>query len=108
MLPGISRSGATISTSVLLGIDKSKAARFSFLMVVPLILGKIAKDILDGGLAYNSESFGYLSAGFVAAFISGYFACTWMIMLVRRSKLTYFAIYCTIVGILAISLGYLY
>jgi undecaprenyl-diphosphatase len=108
MLPGISRSGATISTSVLLGIDKSKAARFSFLMVVPLILGKIAKDILDGGLAYNSESFGYLSAGFVAAFISGYFACTWMIMLVRRSKLTYFAIYGTIVGILAISLGYLY
>ncbi|MGY6523594.1 MAG: undecaprenyl-diphosphate phosphatase [Mongoliitalea sp.] len=106
MLPGISRSGATISASVLLGIDKSKAARFSFLMVVPLILGKMAKDILDGALAYNSDSFGYLSVGFVAAFISGYFACTVMIALVRKSKLTYFAIYCTIVGLIAIAAGY--
>lgn len=105
MLPGISRSGATISTSVLLGIDKNKAARFSFLMVVPLILGKIAKDVLDGALTYNEASFGYLSAGFVAAFISGYFACTWMIALVRKSKLTYFAIYCTIVGLIAIIAG---
>ncbi|PSL07914.1 undecaprenyl-diphosphate phosphatase [Cecembia rubra] len=105
MLPGISRSGATISTSVLLGIDKTKAARFSFLMVVPLILGKIAKDILDGALTYNGDSFGYLSAGFVAAFVSGYFACTWMIALVRKSKLTYFAIYCTIVGLIAIFAG---
>src|SRR5690606_36416159 len=57
MLPGISRSGATISASVLLGTDKTKAARFSFLMVVPLIFGKIAKDILTGDLTYNSESF---------------------------------------------------
>ena len=105
MLPGISRSGATISSSVLLGIDKNKAARFSFLMVVPLILGKIAKDILDGALTYNGDSFGYLSAGFVAAFISGYFACTWMIALVRKSKLTYFAIYCTIAGLIAILSG---
>lgn len=105
MLPGISRSGATISTSVLLGIDKNKAARFSFLMVVPLIFGKIAKDIMDGALTYNGDSFGYLSAGFIAAFISGYFACTWMISLVRKSKLTYFAIYCTIVGLLAILSG---
>jgi len=105
MLPGISRSGATISSSVLLGIDKNKAARFSFLMVVPLILGKIAKDILDGALTYNGDSFGYLSAGFIAAFISGYFACTWMIALVRKSKLTYFAIYCTIVGLIAILSG---
>jgi undecaprenyl-diphosphatase len=107
ILPGISRSGATISTSVLLGIDKSKAARFSFLMVVPLILGKIAKDILDGDLAYNSDSFGYLSAGFIAAFIAGYFACTWMIALVRKSKLTYFSIYCAIVGLIAIGVGLL-
>ena len=102
MLPGISRSGATISISVLLGIDKTKAARFSFLMVVPLIFGKIAKDILAGEITYNSASFGYLSAGFIAAFISGLFACTWMIALVKKSKLTYFAIYCVIVGITAI------
>ncbi|TVP47919.1 MAG: undecaprenyl-diphosphate phosphatase [Mongoliibacter sp.] len=105
MLPGISRSGATISASVLLGIDKTKAARFSFLMVVPLIFGKIAKDILDGALTYNVESFGYLSFGFLAAFVSGYFACTWMIALVRKSKLTYFAIYCSIVGLIAIFAG---
>jgi undecaprenyl-diphosphatase len=105
MLPGISRSGATISSSVLLGIDKTKAARFSFLMVVPLILGKIAKDILDGALTYNEASFGYLSAGFIAAFIAGFFACTWMITLVRKSKLIYFAIYCSIVGLIAIFAG---
>lgn len=105
LLPGISRSGATISTSVLLGIDKNKAARFSFLMVVPLIFGKIAKDILDGALTYNEASFDYLSAGFIAAFIAGIFACTWMIQLVRKSKLTYFAIYCAIVGLIAIFAG---
>jgi undecaprenyl-diphosphatase len=102
MLPGISRSGATISTSVLLGNDKSKAARFSFLMVVPLIFGKIAKDIMSGDLTYNSGNFTSLSIGFVAAFVAGLFACTWMIALVKRSKLTYFAIYCVIVGLIAI------
>lgn len=105
ILPGISRSGATISASVILGVDKSKAARFSFLMVVPLILGKIAKDILDGGLSLETEGFGYLSAGFLAAFISGILACTWMVSLVRKSKLSYFAIYCLVVGIIAIVSG---
>ncbi|MEB2775302.1 undecaprenyl-diphosphate phosphatase [Algoriphagus sp. D3-2-R+10] len=105
ILPGISRSGATISTSVLLGIDKAKAARFSFLMVVPLILGKIAKDILDGGLSLETEGIGYLSAGFIAAFIAGIAACTWMIKLVRSSKLSYFSIYCFVVGVIAIVAG---
>ena len=103
MLPGISRSGATISTSVLLGNDKTKAARFSFLMVVPLIFGKIAKDVLSGDLTYDSGNFTSLSIGFVAAFIAGLFACTWMISLVKKSKLSYFAIYCVIVGIIAIA-----
>jgi undecaprenyl-diphosphatase len=103
MLPGISRSGATISTSVLLGNDKTKAARFSFLMVVPLIFGKIAKDILSGDLTYDSGNFTILSIGFIAAFIAGLFACTWMIALVKKSKLTYFAIYCVIVGLIAIT-----
>ncbi|MCP4052521.1 MAG: undecaprenyl-diphosphate phosphatase [Mesoflavibacter sp.] len=102
MLPGISRSGATISTSVLLGNDKTKAARFSFLMVVPLIFGKIAKDVLSGDLSLESQNFTALSIGFVAAFISGLFACTWMISLVKKSKLTYFAIYCAIVGLIAV------
>ncbi|MCB0382107.1 MAG: undecaprenyl-diphosphate phosphatase [Psychroserpens sp.] len=102
MLPGISRSGATISTSVLLGNDKTKAARFSFLMVVPLIFGKIAKDIIGGELTYDSGNFTSLSIGFIAAFISGLFACTWMISLVKKSKLIYFSIYCLIVGLIAI------
>ncbi|MDO6595518.1 undecaprenyl-diphosphate phosphatase [Oceanihabitans sp. 2_MG-2023] len=102
MLPGISRSGATISTSVLLGNDKTKAARFSFLMVIPLIFGKIAKDILSGDLTYDAQNFTSLSIGFVAAFVAGLFACTWMISLVKKSKLSYFAYYCAIVGLIAI------
>jgi len=102
MLPGISRSGATISTSVLLGNDKTKAARFSFLMVVPLIFGKIAKDVLGGELSFENQNITALCAGFLAAFISGLFACTWMIALVKKSKLSYFAIYCVIVGLIAI------
>src|SRR5690606_3927460 len=106
ILPGISRSGATISTSVLLGNDKGKAARFSFLMVVPLILGKIAKDILDGKLAGSTVDFVPLAFGFVAAFIAGLVACTWMIALVKKSKLRYFAIYCFVVGIIAITFDY--
>lgn len=107
MLPGISRSGATISTSVLLGNDKTKAARFSFLMVVPLIFGKIAKDLLSGDLSFTSSSIGPLSIGFIAAFVSGLFACQWMISLVKKSKLTYFSIYCFIVGIIAIIISIL-
>lgn len=101
-LPGISRSGATISTSVLLGNDKTKAARFSFLMVVPLILGKIAKDLLSGNLANTTIEIMPLVAGFIAAFIAGVAACTWMIELVKKSKLSYFAIYCFLVGVTAI------
>ncbi|MCK5896280.1 MAG: undecaprenyl-diphosphate phosphatase [Cocleimonas sp.] len=99
ILPGISRSGATISTAVLLGIDREKAARFSFLMVVPLILGKMSKDALSGDLAVSSSSITPLALGFIAAFITGLFACTWMIALVKKSKLSWFAIYCFIVGI---------
>lgn len=102
IMPGISRSGATIATSVLLGVDKEKAARFSFLMVVPLILGKIAKDILGGDLMVEGNAAIPLGIGFVAAFISGLAACTWMISLVKKSKLMYFSIYCFVVGIIAI------
>jgi len=105
ILPGISRSGATISTSVLLGVDKTKAARFSFLMVVPLIIGKMAKDIIGGELQFQSEQTIAMGAGFIAAFIAGLVACTWMIQLVKKSKLSYFAIYCFIVGCIAIGFG---
>ncbi|PQJ79769.1 undecaprenyl-diphosphate phosphatase [Polaribacter porphyrae] len=104
MLPGISRSGATISTSVLLGIDRTRAARFSFLMVVPLIFGKIGKDILGGDLNFQSSEMIPISAGFIAAFVAGLLACKWMIALVKKSKLSYFSIYCAVVG--AIAIGY--
>lgn len=107
MLPGISRSGATISTSVLLGVDKTKAARFSFLMVVPLIFGKIGKDLLSGDLTFTGENNLAMGAGFIAAFIAGLGACTWMIQLVKKSKLSYFAIYCLIVGLIAIAYGFI-
>lgn len=106
VLPGISRSGATISTSVLLGNDKTRAARFSFLMVVPLILGKIAKDLLDGNLAESAIPASLLGVGFIMAFLAGLAACTWMISLVRRSKLSYFAVYCFVVGVAAIIFEY--
>ncbi len=103
MLPGISRSGATISTAVLLKIDRSKAAKFSFLMVVPLIFGKVAKDVLGGEISFESSQIGILSVGFFAAFFAGLFACNLMIALVKKSKLSYFAIYCAIVGVIAIT-----
>jgi len=106
ILPGISRSGATISTAVLLGIDKTKAARFSFLMVIPLIFGKIFKDIFSGELSYENAQITSLGIGFIAAFVSGLLACTWMIRLVKNSQLKYFAYYCAVVGIIAILLTY--
>lgn len=102
MLPGISRSGATISSSVLLGIDREKSARFSFLMVVPLIFGKVAKDLLGGNLSMDSSQTVPFFVGFIAAFFSGLLACKWMIALVKKSKLSYFSIYCVIVGVIAI------
>jgi undecaprenyl-diphosphatase len=102
ILPGISRSGATISTSVLLGIDRERAARFSFLMVVPLILGKMAKDLLGGDISAESVNVTALAVGFIAAFLTGLVACVWMIKLVKNSKLIYFSIYCFVVGIAAI------
>ena len=102
ILPGISRSGATICTSVLLGVDREKAARFSFLMVVPLILGKMAKDMLSGDLATESTNILPLIFGFIAAFITGLVACKWMIRLVKKSQLKYFAYYCFAVGIISI------
>ena len=102
ILPGISRSGATISTSVLLGIDREKAARFSFLMVVPLIFGKMAKDIMSDEFGAASIDIMPMVFGFIFAFVAGILACKWMIALVKRSKLKYFAFYCFIVGLAAI------
>ena len=102
MLPGISRSGATISTCVLLGIDRTRAAKFSFLIVVPLIFGKIGKDLLSGNLNLQSSEIIPILFGFLAAFISGLLACKWMILIVKKSKLSYFSIYCGVIGCIAI------
>ncbi len=107
ILPGISRSGSTISASVLLGIDREKAARFSFLMVIPLIFGKIAQDFLMHDIVLKDTSLLPLLIGFVTSFVVGIWACRWMIRLVKQSKLYYFTIYCVLAGIFAISLHYL-
>lgn len=106
-LPGVSRSGATIATGLLTGLTRENAARFSFLMVVPLIFGVMAKkglDIYKGDAIIGDANMVAIAAGFFAAFISGWAACTWMINIVKRAKLSYFAIYCLVVGL--ISLGY--
>lgn len=118
ILPGISRSGATISTALLLGIKREQAARFSFLMVLPPILGATALKLKD----YVEATYGHpaageavagaqevgplaLTLGFIAAFVAGLVACRWMIALVRRAKLEYFALYCAVVGLIAILYG---
>ncbi|MCP4442805.1 MAG: undecaprenyl-diphosphatase UppP [Aureispira sp.] len=102
LLPGISRSGATISTSVLLKIDRERAARFSFLMVIPLIVAKVAKDLMSGEISFEAEVAGPMLIGFLAAFVVGVFACKWMLEIVKRGKLVYFSIYCFIVGLISI------
>ena len=102
ILPGISRSGATIALGVILGIDKSKAARFSFLMVIPLIFGSMAKSILEIDSQVSEISILSLSLGFIAAFITGILACKWMIEWVKNSKLWYFSVYCLVAGTVAI------
>jgi undecaprenyl-diphosphatase len=104
ILPGISRSGATISTSMMLGIDRYSAARFSFLMVVPLILGKICYDLISGDIALIPGELVNVTAGFIAAFITGALSCKLMISIVQKSQLKYFALYCAVVGIFAIIL----
>lgn len=103
VLPGISRSGATISTALLLGVDRSKAARFSFLMVIIPILGAAAlklKDFLESPEA--SLPLASLIIGFIAAFGSGYLACRWMVKIVTQGRLIFFAVYCGLVGLVAI------
>ena len=102
ILPGISRSGATIATSVILGLDKTSSAKFSFLMVVPLIFGKVAKDLIDGNIFSEAINLGPLIFGFVAAFFTGLFACKWMIGIVKSSKLKYFSYYCFTVAAIII------
>ncbi len=106
VLPGLSRSGSTIATGLLLGNRKDEIARFSFLMVIIPVLGANMLEIISfDGSSANEVGFGILTAGFISAFVAGYFACKWMIGLVKKSKLVWFAVYCTLIGILAILLG---
>ena len=107
VLPGISRSGSTIATGLLLGNKKEELAKFSFLMVIPPILGEAllnVKDIMEVGVekAMSGISTMALVVGFLAAFITGCIACRWMISIVKRGKLIYFAVYCAIVGLATI------
>ena len=101
VLPGLSRSGSTIATGLLLGNKKEKLAQFSFLMVIPPILGEALLDVLKA--AKGAEAFGDINAtalivGFVAAFLSGCLACKWMINIVKKGKLVWFGVYCAIAG----------
>lgn len=110
ILPGISRSGSTISTALILGVDKEKATKFSFIMVLLPILGAsllkvkdyIETPTLSGGIGTPT-----LILGFIAAFVSGLFACTMMIKIVKRGKLIYFAYYCFFIGIASIIISFI-
>ena len=111
VLPGLSRSGSTIATGLLLGNKKEKLAQFSFLMVIPPILGEAlldVKDIAEMGVSQAMAGLPTLSlaVGFIAAFVSGCLACKWMIDIVKKGKLIWFALYCAIVGAATIILPY--
>lgn len=105
VMPGLSRSGSTIATGLMLGNKKEKMAQFSFLMVIPPILGEALLDVIK--MAKGHNPFGDVSTialvvGFVAAFVSGCLACKWMINIVKKGKLIYFGIYCAIAGAVTI------
>lgn len=107
VMPGLSRSGTTIATGLLLGNKKEKIAQFSFLMVIPPVLGEALLDVKDVVEVGFSEAMGGISpialiVGFLAAFITGAIACKWMINVVKKGKLIWFAVYCLIVGLFAI------
>lgn len=111
VLPGLSRSGSTIATGLLLGNKKERLAQFSFLMVIPPILGEAlldVKDMAEMGVSQAMAGLPPLSllVGFLAAFVCGCIACKWMINIVKRGKLIWFALYCAIVGTLTIVLPY--
>lgn len=105
VIPGISRSGATISTGMMLGNTKNELAKFSFLMVLVPVIGANILEIFSYEINPNGTKTGILIIGTLAAFISGYIACKWMISLVRKSKMIWFSIYCAIMGIIVILLG---
>ena len=102
VIPGLSRSGTTISTGLICGVRRDAVAQFSFLMVLVPILGEAFLDIVGGDMASSAVGALPLFVGFAAAFLSGLFACKVMIALVRKARLRWFALYCAIVGILVL------
>jgi len=103
VLPGLSRSGATITTGLLLGNKRDEVTRFSFLMVLIPVIGINLLDLLTGDLkSENAIGWGPLLIGFLSALISGLIACNWMIAIVRKGKLIWFGLYCLIIGTVAI------
>jgi undecaprenyl-diphosphatase len=110
VMPGLSRSGSTIATGLMLGNKKESMAQFSFLMVIPPILGEALLDVLK--MVKGEEAFGNIEAlplvvGFIAAFVSGCLACKWMINIVKKGKLVWFGVYCIVAGLVAIALSQL-
>lgn len=108
VMPGLSRSGSTIATGLLLGNKKENLAQFSFLMVIPPILGEALLDVLKA--VKGEEAFGGIDTlplvvGFIAAFVSGCVACKWMISIVKRGKLIYFGVYCAVAGAVTIAMS---
>ena len=102
VLPGLSRSGSTIATGLLCNVKREEVTRFSFLMVLIPVLGEAFLDIVGGELVASSIGGLQLAIGFVAAFVSGLFACKFMIAIVRKAKLRWFALYCVLVGLACI------
>jgi undecaprenyl-diphosphatase len=105
VLPGVSRSGATIATGIMLGNKKSDIAKFSFLMVLIPVIGANFLEMISGDFAKGGTSFLVITAGFLTAFVSGCLACKLMISIVKKGNLKWFAIYCVLVGIYSILLG---
>lgn len=108
VLPGLSRSGSTISTGMMLGNKKEELAKFSFLMALVPILGANLLDMMDGSFMQSAKTLGTLPlvVGFITAFITGFFACRWLISIVKKGKLLWFGIYCFAAAMLALGLSF--
>jgi undecaprenyl-diphosphatase len=105
ILPAVSRSGATIATGMMIGNKKSEIARFSFLMVLVPVIGANLVEMMTGEFSTEGTSSVVILIGFITAFVSGYFACKWMINLVKKGNLIWFAFYCVLIGVFSIILG---
>jgi undecaprenyl-diphosphatase len=101
VIPGLSRSGTTISTGLMLGVKRNEVAKFSFLMVLIPIIGEAALDIMKGDFINSSIGLIPMLTGFISAFVCGWLACKFMVTLVRKGNLLWFAIYCIATAILA-------